>query len=210
MSIFSRLLPGETSFFEYFERHVSLTVRAAQLLASVATKADAFEAIAGEIRDLEHEGDRVTHTCLEALHRTFITPIDRDAIHRLMGGLDDILDLVNEAAQRVVRYKITEVPAPVGEATRILVEATQACERAVAGLRNMKTAANILEECEKINACENAADVVNSAAVAELFETGGDPLMVIKWRDIYDSLENAADATEDVANIVEGIVLEHG
>ena len=132
------------------------------------------------------------------------------AIHRLMGGLDDILDLVNEAAQRVVRYKITEVPAPVGEATRILVEATQACERAVAGLRNMKTAANILEECEKINACENAADVVNSAAVAELFETGGDPLMVIKWRDIYDSLENAADATEDVANIVEGIVLEHG
>ena len=210
MSILSRLLPRETSFFEYFEKHASLTLRATQLLASVATKADAFEPIAGEIKDLEHQGDRVTHTCMEALHRTFITPIDRDAIHRLMGGLDDILDLVDEAAQRLVRYKITETPPSVHKATRILVDATQACERAVSGLRDMKTAANILEECKKINSCENAADAINSVAVAELFEIGGDPLMVMKWRDIYDSLENAVDATEDVANMIEGIVLEHG
>ena len=210
MSILARLLPREDSFFGYFETHAGLSVRATRLLAGAAAEVGTFDSIAGEIKNLEHEGDRVTHSCMKALHRTFVTPIDRDAIHRLIGGLDDVLDLVNEAAQRLVLYKIVEAPPAVGEATRVLVEAAQACERAVAGLRDMKNAASVLEECKKINAFENEADGVNSAAVAQLFEAGGDPLTVMKWRDIYDSLENAADAAENVADIIEGIVLENG
>ena len=210
MSILARLLPREAGFFEYFETHASLSVRATRLLSGAAAEVGTFDSIAGEIKSLEHEGDRVTHSCMKALHRTFITPIDRDAIHRLIGGLDDVLDLVNEAAWRLALYKIVEAPPAVGEATRVLAEAAQACERAVTGLRDMKNAASVLEECKKINALENEADGVNSAAVAQLFEAGSDPLTVMKWRDIYDSLENAADAAENVADIIEGIVLEHG
>lgn len=210
MSILARLLPREGGCFEYFEAHARLSVRATRLLATAVAEVGAFDSVAGEIKKLEHEGDRVTHTCMAALHRTFITPIDRDAIHRLMGGLDDILDLVDEAAQRLALYKIVEAPPAMSQATRVLAEAAQACERAVAGLRDMKMAASILEECKQINALENEADAVHSAAIAELFESGGDPLTVMKWRDIYDSLENAADAAENVANIMEGIVLEHG
>lgn len=210
MSILTRLLPRETSFFGYFEKHAGLSVRATRLLADATSGAGPFDSVAAEIKELEHEGDRVTHACIGALHRTFITPIDRDAIHRLMGGLDDILDLVDDAAHRLSLYKIVEAPPAVGQAARVLVQAAEACQWAVAGLRDMKHAASIFEACEKINTLENEADTINSAAVARLFEAGGDPLDVMKWREIYDSLENAADAVENVANLIEGIVLEHG
>jgi hypothetical protein len=204
-----RLLPRETNFFDFFEKHSRLAVESAQTLCKFADGQATVEETDNAIRDLEHEADRVTHSCMEALHRTFITPIDRWEIHRLVTVIDDVVDLIHETAAWLVRYEITVMPEPACEVTRILVQSTQAMDRAVRGLRTVKHAQRILEECVQINHFENEADVVFAKAVTALFKECTDPLLVIKLREIYNRLEKATDACEDVANIIEGVVLEH-
>lgn len=206
----SRLLPRQTNFFDFFEQHVALTVEGARELGKLAEDGANVEDIARRIKDLEHKADEVTHVCMETLHKTFITPIDRNDIHRIASKLDDIIDLIDGAARQLSLFEITELPESAREATLVLVQATEAVERAVKGLRNMKNATTILGECVRINELENQADRIKAASVARLFREEVDAVFVLKWHEIYQALENVTDACEDVANVIEGIVLENG
>jgi len=206
----SRLLPRQTNFFDFFEQHVALSVEGARELGKLAQDGANVEDIARRIKDLEHKADEITHACMETLHKTFITPIDRNDIHRIASKLDDIIDLIDGAARQLSLFEITELPESAREATVVLVQATEAVERAVKGLRSMKNATTILGECVRINELENQADRIKASSVARLFREETDAVFVLKWHEIYQALENVTDACEDVANVIEGIVLENG
>jgi len=206
----SRLLPRQTNFFDFFEQHAALTVEAGSELAKLSRDGANLHDIAARIKQLEHQADEVTHRCMETLHKTFITPIDRNDIHRVASKLDDITDYIDAVARQMLLFEITHVPETVGEAVTVLHKATQAVERAVKGLRNMRNATSILGECVRINELENQADRIKANSVARLFREEKDPIVVIKWNQIFQALENVTDACEDVANAIEGIVMENG
>lgn len=205
----SRLLPRQTNFFDFFEQHAALTVKSASELAKLANDGADIDEIARHIKQLEQQADEVTHNCMEMLHKTFITPIDRNDIHRIASKLDDIIDFIDAAARQMTLFELTEFPENVREAVIVLHKATEAVERAVKGLRNMRNPTAILGECIRINELENQADRVKASSVAKLFREETNPITVMKWNQIYQALENVTDACEDVANVIEGVVLEH-
>jgi len=175
----------------------------------VASTGANIETKARRIHDIEHETDVITHRCVETLHKTFITPIDRDNIHRLITRMDDIMDFVEAASERIALYELTVMTPDVRDLADVLVRATQQVELALKGLRNLKSPQAILKVCIDINRLENESDQILRRAVAKLFKEEKDPIVVIKWKEIYENLENAADRCEDVANIIEGVILEH-
>ena len=168
-----------------------------------------IEAKCRRVSDIEHETDVITHRCVEALHKTFITPIDRDSIHRLITKMDDIMDYVEAASERIVMYELTAMTNDVRDLADVLHRSTIDVEKAVRCLRNFKDPQQILKLCIDINRLENEADAILRRSVARLFKEEKDTIMVIKWKEIYENLENASDRCEDVANIIEGVILEH-
>jgi predicted phosphate transport protein (TIGR00153 family) len=205
----SRLLPREEDFFTLFERHAALTVEGAKQFVRLVGGGNSVRALAARIKEIEHETDVITHTCVERLHTTFITPFDRDDIHRLITRMDDVMDFVESASERIALYELKEMTDEVRELASVLVRATEGVANAVAGLRNLKKPKLILEQCIEINRLENEGDEILRNAVATLFRAASDPLLVMKWKEVYEALENATDRCEDVANIIEGVVLEH-
>jgi len=209
--MFGRLLPKERSFFDFFEQHAALTVKGTAEMVEMVQDGARIEARAKRIADIEHETDVITHRCIEALHKTFITPIDRDSIHRLITKMDDIMDYVEAAAERIALYELTTMTEGVKDLADILHKASLQVEVACKYLRNMKNAQKILELSADVNRLETEGDAILRRAVARLFkEEKDDPILVIKWKEIYESLEMSIDRCEDVANIIEGVVLEHG
>lgn len=204
-----RLLPRETSFFDYFEKHAELTIQGARAFLEMVSGGTNPVARAAQIKEIEHEADVVTHTCVEALHKTFITPIERDAIYHLITRMDDIMDFVEAAAERIALYQLTEMTPEARALADVLVRAAEHVAAAVRGLSDMKNSREVLQRCIDINRLENEGDSILRNAVARLFRDAGDPIMIIKWKEIYENLENATDRCEDVANIIEGVVLEH-
>ena len=203
-------LTRDNEFWSAFSSHAQLTVRAAELLVQMLENPDLRQRLVQEISDLEHEGDKVTHDTVLALHQTWITPLDREAIHALISRLDDVLDFVDAAADRVALYEIeTARPESVEIAKLLLLSCTEIA-RAMGMLRNMKDAKALLALCMHINRHEHDADQIFRRALARLFNERTEPLELMKWRDILESIETATDRAEDVANIIEGIVLEHG
>jgi predicted phosphate transport protein (TIGR00153 family) len=165
--------------------------------------------LASAIKDAEHAGDAITHATVKRLHETWITPLDRFDIHGLISRMDDVLDLIEAVSERVVLFEVQSAPAEAVTLSEILVRGCEAMVKAMVLLPDMGKAPEILKICVEINRLENEADGVYRKAIAELFKHGNDPLLVMKWRDIFDSLESASDRCEDVANIVEGVVLEY-
>jgi hypothetical protein len=207
--VLRRLLPREEDFFSLFERHAALTVEGAQEFARLVAGDRNVRALAARIKEIEHETDVITHTCVERLHTTFITPFDRDDIHRLITRMDDIIDYVESASERLALYELVEMTPEVRELADVLVRATRELVKAVSGLRDLKRPRAVLDACIEVNRLENEADQILRSAVAKLFRNAGDPLLVMKWKEIYEALEDATDRCEDVANIIEGVVLEH-
>ncbi len=207
--MFGRLLPRETSFFDFFEQHAALTAEGAKAFRDLVSQGANVQAAAKRIKEIEHEADTVTHRCVEALHKTFITPIERDDVHRLISRMDDILDYVEAAAERISLYDIVSMTPEVRELAHLLTKAVEKVGVALKGLRDMKHADPIIEACVDVNRLENEGDAILRIAVARLFRETRDSMLVIKWKEIYESLESATDRCEDVANIVEGIVLEN-
>jgi len=207
--MFGRFLPRETSFFDFFEQHAALTVEGTREFLDLVSTGANLEVRSRRILDLENETDVITHRCVEALHKTFITPIDRDDIHRLITRMDDVMDLVESASERITLYELTVMTADVRDLADVLYRASQQVEAATKGLRNLRDPQSILKLCIDINRLENEGDMIHRRAVARLFKEAKDPIEVIKWKEIYESLENATDRCEDVANIIEGVVLEH-
>jgi uncharacterized protein len=204
-----RFLPREGDFFTLFERHAALTVEGAKQFVTLVGGGQNVRALAARIKEIEHETDVITHTCVERLHTTFITPIDRDDIHRLITRMDDVMDFIESASERIALYELRDMTEEVRDLAKVLVRATEAVARAVTGLRDMKKSEGVLEHCIEVNRLENEGDEILRNAVATLFREATDPLLVMKWKEVYEALENATDRCEDVANIIEGVVLEH-
>jgi predicted phosphate transport protein (TIGR00153 family) len=203
-------LTRDDEFWSAFNSHAKCCTRAAALLVQTLESPERAQSLGQQISDLEHEGDRITHDTVLALHQTWITPLDREDIHGLISRLDDVLDLIDSASDRFALYKLSEARPEVVELAKILELSCGEIERAMGLLRNMKDVKPLLDLCRQINRHEHDADAIFRRALARLFNEHTDPLEVMKWRDILDALETATDRAEDVANIIEGIVLEHG
>jgi uncharacterized protein len=207
--MFGRLLPRETSFFDFFEQHATLTVEGIKEFMSLVSTGANIPAKAKRIKEIEHETDTITHRCVEALHKTFITPIDRDDIHHLISQMDDIMDSVEAASERIMLYEITTIMPEARDMTDVLLRAAQQMTEALRGLRDKKDFEATIKLCIDINRLENEGDSILREALARLFREEKDAIMVIKWKEIYENLENATDRCEDVANIIEGMILEN-
>jgi predicted phosphate transport protein (TIGR00153 family) len=203
-----KLLPRETSFFDYFEQHAELTVDGAAELVSLVSSGSNIDAKARRIKEIEHETDVITHRCVEALHKTLITPMDSSQIHRLITRMDDVMDAIEAAAERIALYRLYDMTPEVKDMADVLRRATQTMLEACQLLRNVRDPQAILRKCVDINKLENEADAILRCAVARLFDEEEDPVMIIKWKEIYENLESAADRCEDVANIIENVVLD--
>ena len=207
--MFKRLLPRETSFFDFFEQHSKLSIEASKELNAIALNPAELAVRAARIKEIEHEADQITHHCIDALHRTFITPIDRGDIHRLIRRLDDIVDCVDSATQRMMLYEIAHIRPEFQKFTEVLMKATSGIDGAIHSLRDLKHGEKTIEKwCTAIYSAEKESDDILRAALAKLFNEEKEAILVLKWKGIFERLEKAADRCEEVANIVEGIVIE--
>ena len=204
-----RFLPSDERFYDFFEASVKKVVQGAVQLEELIGDFRNVPLRAKQIKDTEHEGDAITHDTIETLNRTFITPLDREDIHNLISSLDDVLDYIEACAERLHLFKVGKTTDEARLLVGILVKAAKEVEQAVSKLRRLKGADSIMKNCIEINRLENEGDFVGRTAVAKLFEGEPNPLEVIKWREIYETLENAIDRCEDVANVLEGIVLKN-
>jgi len=197
-------------FYDLFEQETANLVTAAEKLVDLFEHYEDVEAKAKQLKDLEHEGDIITHEIIQRLHRTFVTPIDREDITLLAQSLDDVMDFIEAAGRTAHLYSIAQPTERARELARIVAKITYKLCEVMPRLRRRDQFPWILKQCVEINTLENEADDVHHAALVELFEVCHlDACEVIKWREIYEHLENATDRGEDVANVLEGIVLKH-
>ena len=201
-----RLIPREVRFFELFVDLAAAIQDGSRVLVEMLDKMDDMDARAEKIRDLEHHGDNITHEIMTKLNQTFITPFDREDIHELSSHLDDVLDLVEAASNRMILYKITERSQPAVELAQIIVRCADRMHTAVGSLEGRN---NILEHCIELNRLENDGDRISRAAIADLFESESNPIALIKRKELLEVLENAIDRCEDVANVLETVVLKN-
>jgi uncharacterized protein len=200
---------SDRSFYEAFERHAARIVEAGDLISEMVRQPQRAVELAQAIKDVENAGDKITHETIARLHKTWITPIDRADIHSLISALDDVLDLIEAASERVALYEVKHLPEFVVKLADSLKTATVAVDQAVKLLPQVKQPKEMLDLCVEINRLENEADSAYRHGLATLFKGGYDAIEVMKLRDIIDNLESATDRCEDVANILEGIVLEY-
>jgi predicted phosphate transport protein (TIGR00153 family) len=198
-------------FYDLFEKETDNLVIAGKKLVEFFDNYENVEEKAKELKDLEHQGDVITHEIIARVHRSFVTPIDREDITLLAHSLDDVMDFIEAAGRTAYLYHIAQPTERARELARIVDRMTRKLNEVMPQLRHRDKFKWILKECVEINTLENEADDVQHAALAELFEVcRADTCEVIKWREIYDHLENATDRGEDVANILEGVVLKYG
>jgi uncharacterized protein len=201
---------SDRTFYDAFANHAAKSVEAAGLLVQMLREPARATELAKAVGEVESAGDKITHETIAALHQTWITPLDRADIHALITSLDDVLDLIEAVSERLLIYRITESPDFVDKLADVVLRGTQAVEKAVRLLPQVKRPKEMLDLCIEINRLENEADNEYRRALGTLFDGGFEPLAVLKWRDLIDNLESATDRCEDVANILEGIVLEYG
>ncbi len=213
MQLFSRFMPREGRFFDLFSQHATLVARGGVALANLLQSYDdngSRNQRIEEISELEHAADRVTRETVAMLRKTFVTPFDRDDIHRLISRMDDILDLIQDAAESLMLYDIRQLP---GEAAHLADLVRICCERvqkAVTLLSSMENAPAILMICQEIDGLESDADRVMRGAISRLFREEEDTRQLIKLQAVYELLETATDKCQDVADIIEGVILENG
>jgi hypothetical protein len=204
-----RLMPKSDEFFDDFDAQCAVTVEGAKMLHALLSDYRDVAARVQALKEVEHKGDEVTHRAFNRLHQQFITPFDRTQIHSLLGRIDDVLDMTNAAAARLHYYEIQTSLPDATELARLLVLSAEKVREVVAALRLIKQPQQILAGCKEIKKLETQADEVLRAGMGRLFKSGVDPLTVIKWKEIYDLIETATDKCLSVANIIEGVVLEH-
>jgi len=206
MGLAQMLAPSGREYFALFEEAGANVLRAADLLDQMLASYPDRKELAAEILICEQDGDRITHDLIHHLNNTFVTPIDREDIYRLAGALDDIVDYTEEVADYLGLYRVEAPMAQAQQMARILLESCREVAEALPRLRGFQ---DISRQTIEINRLENEGDRVEREAMAALFDNGIDPMVVIRWKDLYERLEGAIDATEDVANIMEGIVIKN-
>lgn len=207
--MFGRLLPKDGKFFDLFNEHAELCVKGAKEMVALMTNFDDLEIRVHAIEGIEKQADKVTHATLDALHKTFITPLDRDDIHQLITRMDDILDLLEDAAQTISLYDIKAITPEAKRLAELCLACTEKVKSAVALLHNMDNSREILAICQEIDRLESDADHVMRAAMSKLFREEPDVRNLIKLKAIYELLETVTDRCEDVSNIIEGIIVEN-
>lgn len=201
------LRPKDRAFFDLFNQAGENALRAARLLDELIAKLpEGQEGFAREILIAEQEGDRITHDVIQRINTMFVTPLDREDIYALATGLDDVVDYVEEAADLLGLYRIEAPMEQAREMSKVLVSACEQLAKALAGLRGLR---GIEPYWIEIHRLENDADRISRDAVASLFANGTDPMVVIRWKDIFAVLEHAVDATESAAHTIEGIVIKN-
>src|SRR5215204_1621749 len=198
--------PKEREFFDLFEEAGANIVLAAGLLERMVQEWPEHGELARDILVCEQEGDRITHDIIQRLNQTFVTPIDREDIYGLASALDDVVDFTEEAADFLILYK---VEAPMEQSVRLAEVLVTACRQIAEAMPRMRGFKDISHYTVEVNRLENDGDRISREAMAALFDHGIDPMVVIRWKDIYERLEQAIDATERVANILEGIVIKN-
>ena len=205
----SKFFPQEGQFFALFKESAHLSILASHEFRKLLGNLSQAESYAKTIKEIEHKADEVTHKTIELLHKTFITPLDREDIHELITEMDDITDFIEAASQRVYLYGITEItPEAIGLAD-ICIQSVELVKRTVEILGDLKNSEKIVQYCVEINRLENEADQLLRSGMAKLFREESDLRQLIKLKEIYELLETVTDRCEDVANIIEGIVLEY-
>jgi predicted phosphate transport protein (TIGR00153 family) len=207
--MFGRLMPSEGKFFEMFTQHAELCVKGAKEMVALMTDFDDLEKRVHAIETIEKQADKVTHETLDLLHKTFITPLDRDDIHQLITRMDDILDLLEDGGQTISLYDIKAITPEAKRLAELCLSCALRVKAAVELLHNMDNAQDILAICQEIDRLESDADHVMRAAMSKLFRDEPDVRTLIKLKAIYEILESVTDRCEDVANIIEGIIVEN-
>jgi uncharacterized protein len=212
MRLFSRLMPREGRFFVLFDQHAEYVFQGSTALVELLRgfhDAEGRTARVARILELEHAADRVTRETVSLLHQTFVTPLDRDDIHRLISRMDDVLDLIQDVTEALQLYDIQSLTPEALQLAELLMEGCSRMQKAVHCLATLKDSATILRLCNEIDTIESQADTVMRTGISKLFREEGDVRQLIKLETVYQLLEAATDQCENVANIIEGVVLEH-
>ena len=201
-----RLIPRDNSFFSMFSAMSDNLIAGARTLVDLFADYNNVASKIDQVKCIEREGDELTHAILTKLNQTFITPFDREDIHQLASKLDDVLDFIYASCARLVMYRITDPPPAAGELSMIILKQSEELQKAVSLLQKN---GDILAHCVEINRLENEADLVSQQAIARLFEREKDPINLIKIKELLEFLERATDKAEDVANVLETVVLKN-
>ncbi|MBF8259042.1 MAG: low-affinity phosphate transport protein of unknown function DUF47 [Actinobacteria bacterium] len=202
-----RILPTDHAFFDMFEKASQNIQVGAEILKDLLDNFIDIKEKARQIEEVEHKGDTITHDIVRKLNTTFITPIDREDILALASALDDIIDLIHAAATRIVLFKITESTSQAKELGFLILKSVRELNRGISLMRSKMN--EVYDHCVEVNSLENEADRVCRDAIAYLFEHEKDPITIIKWKEIYETLETATDRCEDAANVLEGVALKN-
>ncbi|MFC7525317.1 DUF47 domain-containing protein [Parapedobacter sp. GCM10030251] len=210
-SIFQYFVPKDKKFFPLFEQASSNLIDMAKLLKELVNLADHSKRkeLCRKIEGLEHRGDDISHQIHLELGKNFITPFDREDIHTLTSSLDDVADFIHGASNRIDLYKLEKITDPIIEIADLILEATEDVAKAVHELRDLKNIRNITDSCVRINSIENKADYIFDKAVGELFEFEKDAIALIKYKEVLSAMETATDKCEDVANVLESILVKN-
>jgi predicted phosphate transport protein (TIGR00153 family) len=200
------LIPRDNTFFDMFAQMSENLIAGARAMVDLFADYTDLDRKISELRRIERTGDEMTHAVLTKLNQTFITPFDREDIHELASSLDDVLDFLNAAGARIIMYRITNPPPVALELARLILLQTQELHRALPLLRKN---GDILTHCVEINRIENEADVISRAAIGRLFDEEKDPINLIKIKELIEFLETATDKAEDVANVLETVILKN-
>ena len=199
-------IPRKEKFFDLFEKAANNIHRGAELLVEMMQNYQDPKKQAETIKKVEHDGDTITHDIIYKLNQTFITPIDREDIHSLTSALDDVLDLIEAVSDRMVMYRV-ETPTEVARQLAEIIH--QSTSEIIKGVELLRKPGDVRPHCIEINRLENEADRISRDAVAQLFHKEQDPITVLKWKEIYEHLEEATDRCEDVADVLEAITLKY-
>jgi uncharacterized protein len=202
-------LPRNTQFFDYFDRDTELLVRCAEEFCHTLEGFKNPKEHSQRLKELEHEADNVTHEAMSLLHRSFITPLERGDLRRLILALDEVVDYIDDAVRRMALYEIKTILPEVCAMGPIMLDLSKAVRDAVHELRNVRKKNRILQHCIEIQRLEGVGDHLHHIALSALFKNNMDPLLVIQWKEITDLIEMAMDSAEEVAHVIEGIVLEN-
>jgi len=204
-----RLFRKEENFFDYFEELANKIEEGGQFFLEMTRNRNYSAARVSRLKEIEHEADGIAHKTYERMHKTFLTPLDREDIYALVNKMDNIMDAIESTAIRLHMYQVKKQDDAIIKQAEILFQAIGKIRSVVHGLRNMKNSQMILDGCVEIHTLENAGDVVLRAIITDLFIKEKDAIELLKWKEIFELLEEAIDGCENVSNIVEGIVLKH-
>lgn len=202
------LIPQEHDFFGHFEKAAAHAVTASKLLLRICEDYQNADPLARELKEVEHACDEVAHQAMDDLNQTFITPLDREDIHAIILRMDDVVDLINASANRMAFFGIDK---PTPYATNMAKQIVRGCEKlsdAVKGFRSAKTYEQVTRDCIALHEVENAGDDILHDGLTDLFNNSKDPINVIKWKDIYETMEAVTDRLEDVANVMQGVIVK--